>query len=173
MSTNNDFLPLDRNSRANLKPEMFPMRRLLAPALALGVLVGCSEATGPASEMCSPLVSGYQLVAGDTMSLEQDPRVKYIEIEVGTGPEVVQNTAVDVEYILYTRMDTCFRQASGFPFNAGTGDLVQGFKVGVLGMKEGGTRRLLLSPEVAYAAGTDHPFSGLDLIFDVKVVSAR
>lgn len=102
-----------------------------------------------------------------------------IDVTVGTGDEVVNNKVVSVAYILwrYDPNGTDFKgeglQQSTFQFRTGTNGSIPGFEQGILGMKVGGVRRLVIPPNLAYgaqgsAAGGIRPNEWL--VFDVQVL---
>jgi FKBP-type peptidyl-prolyl cis-trans isomerase len=57
----------------------------------------------------------------------------------------------------------------------GTGQVIKGWDQGVLGMKVGGSRRLIIPPDLAYgdsgAGGVIPP--GATLVFDVDLVAVE
>jgi FKBP-type peptidyl-prolyl cis-trans isomerase FkpA len=58
------------------------------------------------------------------------------------------------------------------PFVVGSANLIQGFQQGVVGMKVGGQRRLILPPELAYGS---NPPSGIPvnatLVFEITLIN--
>ena len=83
------------------------------------------------------------------------------DITVGTGPEARVGSRLTVDYAgwLYNddqpdnrgiRFDES--AAGGFTFILGTGAVIPGWDQGLLGMREGGERRLVIPPELAYGA---------------------
>ena len=59
-------------------------------------------------------------------------------------------------------------------FTAGTGSVIEGWERGVLGMKEGGTRRLIIPPSLAYGPNryTAIP-PNTTLVFDLELVKVE
>ena len=101
------------------------------------------------------------------------------DLVVGTGATAAAGSIVTVSYAgwLY---DTGRPNGKGTQFDAGTlpafvvgsANLIQGFQLGVVGMKAGGQRRLILPPELAYGS---NPPSGIPvnatLVFEITLIS--
>ena len=101
------------------------------------------------------------------------------DLVVGTGATAAVGSIVVVSYggWLY---DTGRPNGKGTQFDSGTlpafvvgsANLIQGFQQGVVGMKVGGQRRLILPPELAYGS---NPPSGIPvnatLVFEVTLIS--
>ena len=99
---------------------------------------------------------------------------------VGTGAEAKAGDNVTVHYV-GTLMDGTMFDASknhgttGFTFTLGAGQVIQGWDVGVAGMKVGGKRKLTIPSAMAYgnqAVGGVIPANS-DLIFEVELLSTR
>ena len=59
-------------------------------------------------------------------------------------------------------------------FVVGAGQLIRGFEQGVIGMRVGGTRRVVMPPDLAYgAAGNQSIPPNATLIFEIRVNSAE
>ena len=105
------------------------------------------------------------------------PELKTEDITVGTGAEVKAGDCVEIFYhgILaangkaFTGGDNYI---TGVPYRALTTGFVPGFAQGLVGMKEGGERRILIPSELGYKdkAQGEIPANS-DLIFVVKLVS--
>ena len=58
-----------------------------------------------------------------------------------------------------------------FSFALGYGQVIAGWDIGLDGMKVGGTRRLVIPPEVAYgAAGSGQIPGNATLVFDIQLI---
>lgn len=61
-----------------------------------------------------------------------------------------------------------------FEFQVGAGKVIQGFDMGVTGMKVGGKRRITVPPELGYGARGAGPIPGnTTLIFELEVLKIR
>jgi FKBP-type peptidyl-prolyl cis-trans isomerase FkpA len=101
------------------------------------------------------------------------------DLTIGTGATAGVGSIVVVSYTgwLY---DTGRPNGKGTQFDSGTlpafvvgsANLIQGFQQGVVGMKVGGLRRLILPPELAYGS---NPPSGIPvnatLVFEITLIS--
>ena len=103
-----------------------------------------------------------------------------IDLVVGTGTTANSGNRITVAYTgwLYDSSQPegkgkQFDSSSSFPFTLGTGAVIKGWDQGVVGMKVGGQRRLVIPPELAYgpqAIGASIP-ANATLVFDVRLLS--
>lgn len=97
------------------------------------------------------------------------------DITPGTGAEVKEGDTVTVNYTgALASNGTIFESSldSGQTATFGLDQVIKGWTQGIPGMKEGGTRRLLIPAALAYGssgAGSSIP-PNADLVFDVTLV---
>lgn len=104
------------------------------------------------------------------------------DLVVGTGATAVAGGTVTVNYTgwLYDASATDHKGPqfdssigrSPFAFTLGAGQVIRGWEQGLVGMKEGGVRRLVIPPSLAYGAdrsGSIPPYA--TLVFDVQLIS--
>jgi FKBP-type peptidyl-prolyl cis-trans isomerase len=61
-----------------------------------------------------------------------------------------------------------------FVFILGTGQVIPGWDQGIVGMKVGGTRRLVVPPSLAYGGTRNGPIPpNATLIFEIQLLSAQ
>ncbi|MEP6731554.1 MAG: FKBP-type peptidyl-prolyl cis-trans isomerase [bacterium] len=72
----------------------------------------------------------------------------YRDIRVGTGTTIVTGQALNVKYSGALANGTVF-DAGTYPFTI-PGQVIQGWNEGLLGMKVGGSRQLIIPPSLAY-----------------------
>lgn len=76
------------------------------------------------------------------------------DIVQGTGNEVVKHSTVSVHYTGWLADGTMFDSSRSsndlFKFQLGNGQVIPGWDVGLLGMRVGGKRELIIPPELAY-----------------------
>lgn len=99
-----------------------------------------------------------------------------IDLVVGTGEEVPADATVTVHYTGALCANGIIFESShdgSRPVTFGLHEVIQGWTLGLPGMKVGGTRRLLIPSDLAYgqrrASSAIGPNS--DLVFDVEMIS--
>ncbi len=120
--------------------------------------------------------------AGAPRTITSDGLV-YYDIQVGYGPfQVVANDQVTIEYTGRTKSDgkifdsTYEKSRIGIPYtvslaglsSSGGFALVRGFREGLLGMKVGGKRTVVIPPDLGYG-GTTSSMANDTLVFDIKL----
>jgi FKBP-type peptidyl-prolyl cis-trans isomerase FkpA len=101
----------------------------------------------------------------------------YRDIVVGPGATVVSGDSVNVYYAGYLKGAQKFDQRispqTPYGFKTGANRNIPGFDEGVVGMKVGGARQLIIPPELAYGAAVNPgiPPNSV-LVFNVEIVSA-
>lgn len=107
--------------------------------------------------------------------------LKYIDVKAGTGATVQKTSTVTVEYTGWIaktgkKFDSSYDHG-GAPFSVqlGQGKVIPGWDQGLVGMKSGGTRRLLIPSALGYGTQGSPPVipANADLIFDVTVLSVQ
>lgn len=97
----------------------------------------------------------------------------YRDITVGTGAVAQNGRTVSVYYQGWLASGTRFDgRTSGapFPFRLGTGEVIRGWDQGVLGMRVGGKRQLVIPPALAYGSeGRGSIPPNAVLVFEVEV----
>ena len=95
---------------------------------------------------------------------------------VGTGPAAQSGDTVTVNYTGWLqsngkKFDSSLDRGEPFPFTLGNGDVIKGWDEGVVGMKVGGKRELIIPPDLAYGADGQGPIPpNATLIFDIEMV---
>jgi FKBP-type peptidyl-prolyl cis-trans isomerase len=110
--------------------------------------------------------------------------LRFIDLTVGTGGTATLCNGAGVQYVgRLTTGEVFDSSATGlaFRFTPGVDRVISGFAEGVLGMKVGGSRRLIIPPSLGYGA-TAQPsqgagFAGIPanstIIFDIKLVEIQ
>lgn len=85
-----------------------------------------------------------------------DSGLKYEDLMVGDGEEAVTGNTVQVHYTGWLtdgkKFDSSHDRADPFSFPLGGGRVIRGWDEGVLGMKIGGKRKLIIPPQLGYGA---------------------
>ncbi len=87
---------------------------------------------------------------------ELSPGFFVCDLVIGKGLTASESDYVFVEYIGENlngiEFDTSYGRSSFFPFTIGEGKVIKGWDKGVKNMKEGGIRKLIIPPELAYGS---------------------
>lgn len=101
------------------------------------------------------------------------------DLVIGTGAEAVAGQTVTVHYVGRlpdgTVFDASEPRGQAFTFQLGAGQVIRGWDQGVAGMKVGGTRQLVIPPELGYGAqgAGDVIPPNATLVFDVQLIDVR
>jgi FKBP-type peptidyl-prolyl cis-trans isomerase len=151
-------------------------RGLLAGALPVAlVMAGCAEKkvepppqTPPVSpptttkeqpkvESGNPVEAARKLgTATDKPVVKTASGLQYIDVKEGTGEPAKAGDMVNVHYTGWlvdgTKFDSSVDRGKPFSFPLGGGRVIRGWDEGVAGMKPGGVRKLVLTPDLGYGA---------------------
>lgn len=97
----------------------------------------------------------------------------YQDLEVGVGDTAVTGDSVFMSYDGWTRDGTRFDSGTALPFRFFVGDVIAGIHFGAQGQQVGGTRFMVIPPELAYGyrgAGTAI-YPGAIVLFRVTIDS--
>ena len=104
------------------------------------------------------------------------------DLVVGTGTIAQSGNQVTVAYTGWLHdssrpeaKGTQFDSQTNYPFRLGTGAVIRGWDQGVVGMRVGGQRRLVIPPELAYgdrSPGNPIP-PNATLVFDITMNSVQ
>ena len=162
----------------------------LTMSLAVVALAACQPKDKPAEPTTSaavpaPAAEPATEAAPAATGTENMPMQK-IDLAPGSGAEIKsgQNALVHYTGWLYDanapenkgkKFDSSVDRNEPFEFPVGAGMVIKGWDEGVVGMKVGGKRRLVIPPEMGYGArgagGVIPP--GATLVFDVELVEIR
>ncbi|MBL3698551.1 FKBP-type peptidyl-prolyl cis-trans isomerase [Leucobacter luti] len=99
--------------------------------------------------------------------------LQIVDVVEGSGDEALASSTVDVHYLGVEydsgeEFDSSWSRGESinFPLRA----LIQGWQVGIPGMKVGGRRKLIVPPAQAYGTSGGHPLSGKTLIFVIDLL---
>lgn len=102
--------------------------------------------------------------------------MKVETLKQGTGQEAKSGNTVTVNYVGTlqdgTKFDSSIDRGQPFQFTLGQNSVIQGWELGVIGMKVGEKRRLTIPPELAYgsqgAGGVIPP--NATLVFEIDLL---
>jgi len=148
------------------------MRRLLLLCSALAVVSCTGEIAGlgPASNPATDTFAASLNVNLAAMTKTADG-LYYRDITVGAGAAVTKDTTVHVNYSGYLTDGTLFDSGTGTSFATAT--VVPGFREGILGMRVGGRRQLVIPSALGYGEAGSPPNipRQATLVFTVELVS--
>ena len=100
------------------------------------------------------------------------------DVRVGLGTEVKDGDTVTVHYIGTTqdgvRFDSSYERGESFSLTVGEGMVIQGWEEGLIGMKVGGQRILVIPSKMAYGNRQVGPIPpNSTLVFAVELLSVK
>jgi FKBP-type peptidyl-prolyl cis-trans isomerase len=133
----------------------------------------------------SVLTAGCGGDSGTSPSPTSTAPYSQTDLRLGTGAEATAGRRATVNYTLWlydagrtenkgTLVETSVG-AQPFPFTLGAGQVIRGWDQGVVGMKVGGLRRLVLPPELAYGASGSPPKipGNATLLFEIELLAVQ
>ena len=111
-------------------------------------------------------------------SIKMENGLQIQDLKVGTGAEVKLGQSLSMHYsgILEdgTKFDSSYDRGEPFQFVLGAGQVIQGWDLGVQGMKVGGKRKLIIPPDLGYGTRGIGPIPpNATLFFEVEVLAAQ
>jgi len=106
--------------------------------------------------------------------------LKYVDVKVGAGASPQKGKTVTVHYTGTltdgTKFDSSVDRNEPFKFIIGVGQVIKGWDEGVMSMKVGGKRKLIIPPQLGYGArgtpGGPIP-PNAELNFDVELLGVE
>lgn len=102
------------------------------------------------------------------------------EIKKGNGATAKAGDEITVQYVGVgyesgQEFDSSWSRNEPFPFTLGSNSVIPGWEQGIVGMKVGGRRELIIPPELAYGPAGSPPAIGPNetLIFVVDLLEAK
>ncbi|MBX4199924.1 FKBP-type peptidyl-prolyl cis-trans isomerase [Candidatus Parcubacteria bacterium] len=143
------------------------------------IAIGCSLAVLTFVLFGNAVINFFnpQQVAS-SMEASQNPGVQVQDTVVGKGDVASPGDTVTVHYVGQLTsgkiFDSSLDRGEPFTFTLGVGQVIRGWDEGVAGMRVGGTRRLIISPEYAYGENGVGPIPpNATLVFDVQLLGVQ
>lgn len=159
------------------------MRGLLCGVLGM-MLAACGGAAAAGGEAPAPAealetITFAPALEVDLAAMERLSSGVYVrDIRPGEGPSVRRGDRVTVRYVGWlpdgTLFDAIVPPSTPREFRLGDGEVIRGWESGMVGMKAGGQRQIIVPPSQGYGGrrvGNIPP--NATLVFLVELVSAR
>ena len=166
-------------------------RRLLVPALLAYGDRGAGDVIPPGEDLTfdvelievTLLLDPEPGMTGEVV--EQKNGLQWVDLELGTGEEAKKGSTVTVQYTGWLatagpdgsgkRFDSSRDRQQPFTFLLDGGQVIKGWDQGVLGMKVGGRRKLIIPAKLGYGKrGAEGSIpANADLIFEVELVGSH
>ena len=167
-----------------------PVRLLLAAGVA-ALVAGCGEDALPPTPTPAPTATARTTACpsqspGTTADNFSEPvtvttatdGLQTGDVTPGTGAAAADGESLTVQYTGWLSDGTVFDSSRSagrqpFTFTLGQGSVIKGWDEGLVGMKVGGKRRLVIPPSLGYGAqATGCIPANATLVFDVELLSA-
>jgi FKBP-type peptidyl-prolyl cis-trans isomerase len=141
---------------------------LIDPSTQSAVVVATDSADG---ELRDALM-GATTADGELVELVID------DVRIGDGAEVKEGDTVSVHYIGSTRdgvqFDSSYVRGEPFEFTVGGGQVIEGWEKGLVGMKVGGQRMLVIPAAMAYGNRQVGPIpANSPLVFAIELIAIK
>jgi len=154
------------------------MRPIPTPAV-LGLLLATACASGARRPSDPRQVVFAPELGIDLSTMTRTPGgLYYLDMRPGDGDEARRNSIVTVLYKGSLRegtlCDASRDENDAVQFRIGEGSVIQGWEQGIVGMRVGGLRKLVVPPALGYGRqGTDAVPSNATLVFEILLVGVR
>jgi FKBP-type peptidyl-prolyl cis-trans isomerase len=103
---------------------------------------------------------------------------KITDIRPGTGPEAKAGDTLVVNYLGTLmdgkKFDSSYDRNQPFELKLGAGDVIQGWDLGLVGMKVGGKRELIIPPDLGYGPNPIGPIPpNSTLKFEIELLAIK
>lgn len=140
----------------------------------VALLAGCPHASDPPP----PVPAVAPRLPMSVVSYTDSPSgLRMADVVVGTGAEVHAGDRIEVGYTGWvqgrdTPFDTSYGRNTPFIASIGVGQLIAGWDEGIVGMREGGRRQLVIPPALGYGDRGAPPVipPSATLVFDVELL---
>ncbi|MGH7592855.1 MAG: FKBP-type peptidyl-prolyl cis-trans isomerase [Gemmatimonadales bacterium] len=152
-----------------------PTHRSFAIAAAVVALAACQSkpAATRASLTIATATFGPALGVDLKASTTTGTGLYYRDLAVGDGPVATRGAQLSVNYTGWLADGTEF-ESSAYSFQLGAGSVIPGWDEGLVGMRVGGKRQLIIPADLAYGAnGQGKIPPNAILVFNVELTEAK
>jgi FKBP-type peptidyl-prolyl isomerase-like protein len=168
-----------RKTQSSKKKQSNPMTRaivfVIIALVALGTLVFIIFRGGGTSTS-APAVTGAPAM---TEAVTTPSGLQYVDEVEGTGasPKLGQNVTVHYTGTLLdgTKFDSSVDKGQPYKFRLGVQPVIKGWEEGLMTMKVGGKRRLIIPPNIGYGAEGNPPRipPNATLLFEIELLGVQ
>jgi FKBP-type peptidyl-prolyl cis-trans isomerase FkpA len=164
------------------------IRRIALVSLLLAAAAASAQDSTTSATGQSTATNPGSTQQGTDVPVAQGPQITSTDLKVGSGKEAVIGTTAVVNYTGWFYRPLAAKQRgrkfdssleagrTPLEFQVGARQVIKGWDQGVVGMKVGGKRTLIIPSELAYgkrgAPGGSIP-ADTDLIFDVELLDVK
>lgn len=121
-----------------------------------------------------------KVMPGNNSVIELPDGLEVQDIVIGSGQEAKNGNTISAHYLgtlsSGQKFDSSYDRGEPFSFVLGRGEVIKGWDLGLVGMRVGGKRKLVIPPELGY--GNRNVGNGVippnsTLYFDVELVSVE
>lgn len=148
-------------------------KTLLFIALAVAIVVGGYWITHN-----QPTAKTSQTQTNTQKTMQEQTQFQIIDEAIGTGEMVKSGDTVQVNYAGTledgTKFDSSYDRGTPFSFTVGAGQVIQGWEQGLIGMKVGGKRKLIIPYTMGYGEQGMGPIPPkATLIFEIELLKIQ
>lgn len=130
---------------------------------------------GQSNDVTQARADAYLQAMSDKGKVE---RMVIDDIKFGTGAEVKSGDTVSVNYIGTLQggaeFDNSYKRGKPFEFTVGAGQVIKGWDQGLIGMKVGGQRVLIIPSDMAYGERGIGPIpANATLVFSIELIEIK
>ena len=147
------------------------MRQRILPSVLIAGLLATAGLPLLAQPNESPAPPGREVVTPSGL--------KYVDLKIGVGEAAAEGKILEVSYWGKLAANGVRFESSmedhPFTFRLGAGDAIKGWDEGLLGMKVGGKRRLVIPPELGFGkqgVGSVVPPNAV-LVYELELLAVR
>ena len=98
-----------------------------------------------------------QVTSTPTTAASANEKLQVVDEKIGTGKTVKKGDTVEINYVGTlangTKFDASADHGGPFTTQIGVGQVIKGWDEGIIGMKVGGKRKLVIPPSLGYGKG--------------------
>ncbi len=160
-----------------------PWKALVVLALASSAVLGmsaCESKNAPGASGSSTSGTANVSSASAIPGMKKVDGIQVEDVQEGSGREAKRGDTVSVNYLGTLasngqKFDSSYDRNEAFTFKLGSGQVIEGWEKGIVGMKVGGKRVLVIPPDKAYgdqAVGDVIP-ANATLKFEVELMDVN